>query len=146
MDLTLPGARQLLYTLHEGRQLSNVVLLAALFPLYNLPALSSDPISCALLLSACLREANTSGSDPARAVAETLLSSFKQLLSDTRPMPVPVGGSRFLESRWMRDAMLNIYDSLVIHRDDVSWVKDWCHRSGYDLLSNVGYIDLPSKI
>jgi hypothetical protein len=49
MDLTLPTARQLLYTLHEARQLSDVVLLAALFPLYNLPALSSDPISCALL-------------------------------------------------------------------------------------------------
>ncbi|KAF8491917.1 hypothetical protein F5888DRAFT_1860954 [Russula emetica] len=56
MDLTLPAARQLLYTLHEGRQLSDAVLLAALFPLYNLPALSSDPISCALLTSACLRE------------------------------------------------------------------------------------------
>jgi hypothetical protein len=138
IDLTLPAARQLLYTLNEGHQLSNVVLLAALFPLYNLPALSSDPISCALLLSACLRETNISSSDPARAVAETLLSPFKQLLSDTCPMPVPVEGNRFLESRWMKDAMLSILDSLVIRGHDASWVRDWCHRSGYNLSSNVG--------
>ncbi|KAF8480181.1 hypothetical protein DFH94DRAFT_630604, partial [Russula ochroleuca] len=138
MDLTLPAARQLLYTLHEGRQLSNAVLLAALFPLYNLPALSSDPISCALLMSACLREANISGSDPSRAVAETLLSPFKQLLSGTPTMPVPVGDNRFLESRWMKDAMLSILDSLVTQGHDASWVRDWCHRSGYNLSSNVG--------
>jgi hypothetical protein len=138
VDLTLPAARQLLYTLHERRQLSNVVLLAALFPLYNLPALSSDPISCALLLSACLREVNISGSDPARAVAATLLSRFKRLLSQTPPMPVPVGGNRFLESRWMKDAMSSTLDSLVVQGHEASWVRDWCRQSGYNLPSNVG--------
>ncbi|KAI0292933.1 hypothetical protein BC826DRAFT_1105323 [Russula brevipes] len=50
MDLTLTAARQLLYAFHEERQLSNVVALAALFPVYNLRALSSDPISCALFV------------------------------------------------------------------------------------------------
>jgi len=133
MDLTLPAARQLLYSLHEGRRLSDVVLLAALFPVYNLPALSSDPVNCALLTSACLREANISGSEPAQTIAVTLLSPFKQLLSQTPPMPVSVGGSRFLESRWMKDAMLSILDSLVIQGHDAGWVRDWCHRSGYNL-------------
>jgi len=137
MDLTLPAAHQLLYALHEGRLLSDVVLLAALFPLYNLPALSSDPISCALLTSACLREANTSGSEPAQEIATTLLSPFKQLLSQTPPMPVSVGGNRFLESRWMKDAMLSILDSLAIQGHEVGWVRDWCRRSGYNLPSNV---------
>lgn len=137
MDLTLPAARQLLYTLHEGRQFSDVVQLAALFPLYNLPDLSSDPISCALFMSACLREANMSGSDPARAIAETLLFPFKQLLSQTPPMPVPVGGNRFLESRWMKDAMLSILDSLVVQGHEASWVRDWCRRSGYNLTDNI---------
>ena len=133
MDLTLPAARQLLYTLHEGRQLSDVVLLATLFPLYNLPALSSDPISCALLMSACLREVDISSSDPAQAVAATLLSPFKQLLSQTPSMPVPVGENRFLESRWMKDAMLSILDSLVVQGHEASWVRDWCYQSGYYL-------------
>jgi hypothetical protein len=137
MDLTLPAARQLLYTLHEGHQISNVILLAALFPVYNIPALSSDPISCALLMSACLREANISGSDPARAVTTTLLSHFKHLLSRTPPMPVPIERNRFLESRWMKDAMLNILDSLVAQGHEASWVRDWCRRSGYNLPSNV---------
>ncbi|KAN0111737.1 hypothetical protein V8E52_008298 [Russula decolorans] len=138
MDLTLPAARQLLYTLHEGHQLSDVVLLAALFPLYNLPALSSDPISCALLTSACLREVNISDSEPAQVIAATLLSPFKQLLSQTPPMPVSAGGNRFLESHWMKDAMLSILDSLVVQGYEASWVRDWCRRSGYNLSSNVG--------
>jgi hypothetical protein len=138
MDLTLPAARQLLYTLHEGRQLSDAVLLAALFPLYNLPALSSDPISCALLTSASLREVNISGSEPAQVIAATLLSALKQLLSQTPPMPVSVGGNRFLESRWMKDAMSSIFDSLVAQGHEASWVSDWCRRSGYNLPSNVG--------
>jgi len=137
MDLTLPAARQLLYTLHEGRQLSDVVLLAALFPFYNLPEPTSDPISCALIVSACLREVNISGSDPARAIAATLLSLFKQLLSQTPPMPVPVGGNRFLESRWMKDAMLSILDSLVVQGHEASWVRDWCCRSGYYLTDSI---------
>ena len=138
MDLTLPAARQLLYTLHEGRQLSDVVLLAALFPLYDLPALSSDPLSCALLMSTCLREVTTSGSEPAQVIAATLMSPFKQLLSQTSPMPVSDGCNRSLESRWMKDAMLSILDSLVVQGHEASWARDWCRRSGYDLPSNVG--------
>jgi hypothetical protein len=138
MDLTLPAARQLLYALHEGRQLSDVVLLAALFPLYNLPAVSSDPISCAILTSACLREVNISGAEPARVMAATLLSPLEQLLSQTPPMPVSLAGNRFLESRWMKDAMLSILDSLVVEGREASWASDWCSRSGYNLQSTVG--------
>jgi len=138
MDLTLPAARQLLYSLHERQQLSDVVLLAALFPLYNLPAVSSDPVSCALLTSVCLREVNISGSEPAQVIAATLLPPFKQLLSQTPPMPVSVGGNRFLESRWMKDAMLSILDSLAIQGHEGSWVREWCHRSGYNMPSTVG--------
>jgi hypothetical protein len=52
MDFMLPAARRLLYALHEERKLYDVVILAALSRLYNLPAFSSDPISFALLISA----------------------------------------------------------------------------------------------
>jgi len=137
MDLTLTAARQLLYAFHEERQLSNVVALAALFPVYNLRALSSDPISCALFVSACLREGNISGSDPASVVAATFLSPFKQLLSQTLPMPLSVESNRFLESRWMKDAMLSILDLLGMQGHETSWVRDWCHRSHYNFLSNI---------
>ena len=133
VDLTLVAARHLLYALHEKRQLSNIVILAALFPLYNLPALSSDPISCALLVSACLREANSSSSKQAWTVAETFLSPLKQVLSQTPPMPVPVGSNRFLESRWMKDAMLGILDSLVVRGHESGWIRAWCYQSDYKL-------------
>jgi len=137
MDLTLAAARHLLYALHEKRQLSNIVILATLFPHYDLPALSSDPISCALLVSACLREANSSGSEPAWTVGEAFLSPLKQLLSQTPPMPVPVEANRFLESRWMKDAIRSILDSLVVRSHETSWVRAWCYQSGYNLSGNI---------
>jgi hypothetical protein len=136
VDLTLPGARHLLYALYEERQFSNIVVLVALFPLYNIPALTSDPISCALLLSACLREANSSGSEPALTIAETFLSPFKQLLSQTPPMPIPADANRFPERRWMKDAMLSILDSLVAQGHEAGWIRDWCYQSDYGLPSN----------
>jgi len=136
MDLTLPAARRLLYSLHEECQLSDVVTLAALFPMYNLPALSSDPISCALLISACLREVHNSGSEPAWTVATTLLSPFQQLLAQTPPMPVSVETNRFQENYWMKYAMLNIFDSFIVRGDDASWVREWCMKSGYRFSRN----------
>ncbi|KAI9511417.1 hypothetical protein F5148DRAFT_993907 [Russula earlei] len=132
MDLTITAARQLLYALHERRQLSNVAILAALFPLYNLPALSSDPTSCALLVSACLREANSSGSEPAWIVATTLLLPLKQLLSQTPPMRLLVEGTFFIENGWMKDAMLSILESLDVQGQEVGWVRDWCDKSSYN--------------
>jgi hypothetical protein len=137
MDLTIVAARQLLHALHEEHKLSSIFILATLFPVYNLPALTSDPICCALVVSACLREANISGSEPTRTIAKIFLSLFKQLLSQTPPMPVPVEAHRFLETRWMKDAMLNILDSLVIRGYEASWVRDWCYQSNYNLSSNI---------
>jgi len=133
MDLTLPAARQLLYALRERRHLTSVAMLAALFPRHNLPALSSDPISCALLVSACLREANASGSESAWIVAATFLSPLKQLLSQAPPMPVSAKCNRFAESYWMKDAMLSILESLLVRGQETGWVRDWCHQSGYNL-------------
>ena len=137
MDLTIVPARQLLHALHEEHKLSSIFILASLFPVYNLPALSSDPICCALVVSACLREANSPDSEPTRTIAEIFLSLLKQLLSQTPPMPVPVEANRFLETRWMKDAMLNILDSLVIRGHEASWVRDWCYKSNYNLSSNI---------
>jgi hypothetical protein len=137
MDLTLVAARQLLYALHEGHQLSSIFILAALFPVYNIPALSSDPICCALVVAACLREANNSGSKWTWTIAEMFLPPFKQLLSQTSPMPVPIEANRFLETRWMKDAMLSILDSLVVGGHEAGWIRDWCYRSNYNLSSNI---------
>jgi hypothetical protein len=134
MDLTLAAARHLLYALHEKRQLSSIVILAALSPLHNIPALSSDPISCALIVSACLRDSSEQG----WTVAETFLSPLKQLLSQTPPMPVPVGENRFLESRWMKDAMLSILGSLAVRSHETGWIRAWCYQSDYKLSGNIG--------
>ncbi len=136
MDLTLTAARRLLYAFHEEGTLSDAVTVAALFPLYDLPALSSDPVSCALLISACLREANTSSSEPAQTIAATLLHPFEQLLSQTPPASVPY--SPFWEHRsgeieWMKRATLSVVDSLAIGGQDDSRIRDWCMKSGFEL-------------
>jgi hypothetical protein len=137
MDLTLPAARQLLYALHEYGKLSDVVTLVPLFPLYNLPALSSDPISSALLISACLREARASGSESAWTMAVTLLPPFEQLLTETPPIPIPIPiqKGRFRENCWMNHAMLSILESLTVRGQDASRVREWCVKSGYELSS-----------
>ncbi|KAI9444306.1 hypothetical protein H4582DRAFT_1920733 [Lactarius indigo] len=135
MDLTPTAARRLLYAFHEEGTLSNVVTVAALFPLYNLPALSSDPVSCALLISACLREANASGSEPARTVAATLLHPFEQLLSQTPPASLPYNPfweHRSGEIEWMKRATLSVLNSLVTGGQDASRIRDWCMRSGFE--------------
>jgi hypothetical protein len=134
MDLTLPTARRLLYALHEERKLSDAITLAALFPLYNLPPLSSDIISFALLLSACLREAQVSGSEHAWTVAATLLSPFKQL-AQTPPMPIPIEKNRFQEHYWMKHAMLCMLDSLTVLGQDASWVREGCAKNDYKIPS-----------
>jgi hypothetical protein len=134
MDLTLTAARRLLYAFHEEGTLSDVVTVAALFPLYNLPALSSDPISCAFFISACLREANTSGSESARIVAAALLKPFEQLLSQTPPASIPCGSfwHHSEEIKWMERATLSILDSLAIGGQDTR-IRDWCRKSGFEL-------------
>ena len=137
MDLTLVAARQLLHALHEEHQLSSIFILAALFPAYNIPALSSDPVCCALVVSACLREANNSSSKPTWTIAEMFLPLFRRLLSQTSPMPVPVEANRFLETRWMKDAMLSILDTLVVGGHEAGWIRDWCYQSNYNLSSNI---------
>ncbi|KAH9958902.1 hypothetical protein BGW80DRAFT_1372378 [Lactifluus volemus] len=141
MDLTLPAARQLLYALHEEHKLSDVATLVALYPLYNLPALSSDPISSALLISACLREARASdpGSRYAWTMAATLLPHFEQLLTETPPIPIPIPieKNRFQENCWMYHAMLSILESLTVLDQDTSRVTEWCEKSGYGLSSKI---------
>jgi len=136
MDLTLAAARRLLYAFHEEGTLSDVVTVAALFPLYKLPALSSDPISCALFISACLREANASGSESPRTVAAALLGPFEQLLSQTPPASMPY--STFWEHRseeieWMKRATSSVIDSLAIGGQDTSRIRGWYMKSGFEL-------------
>ena len=135
MDLTPTAARRLLYAFHEEGTLSTVVSVAALFPLYNLPTVSSDPVSCALLISACLREANTTGSESARTVASALLHPFEQLLSLTPPASMPYDPfweHRSGEIEWMKRATLSVLDSLAVGGQDANKIRDWCMKSGFE--------------
>ena len=137
MDLTLTAARRLLYAFHEEGTLSDVVTVATLFPLYNLPTLSSDPVSCALFISACLREANTSGSESARTIAAALLHPFEQLLSLTPPASIPYSAyweHHSEEIKWMERATSSVLDSLAIGgQGQDTRIRDWCMKSGFAL-------------
>ncbi|KAI0258029.1 hypothetical protein BC834DRAFT_963960 [Gloeopeniophorella convolvens] len=134
LDLTPAAARHLMYALHEQRPLSDVIALATLYRLYKLPPLSADPVSCALLISACLREATASGSEPASTIATALLPGFKDLLSRTELMPTPQSATEnnsLKERLWMERAALNILEVLSSRGDDTKWIEDWCTRNGY---------------
>ena len=62
VPLSLPAGRQLLHSLHLQHPLSTTLTAAALYPVYNLPPVSEDLVSCALLTTACFHHAHVAKS------------------------------------------------------------------------------------
>ncbi|THH21231.1 hypothetical protein EW146_g315 [Bondarzewia mesenterica] len=153
LDLASPkAARRLLHSLHAEHPLSSSITLAALYRLYGLPALATDPVACALLTSACLRvakpiptnsntEIDTKGTErkSARTVANALVPALKDVLESTKPMPIKgqkglgKDGEVTRERVWMKWCLRKIEKALVGKGEDAEWVHKWRIRSGYIL-------------
>lgn len=54
LPLTLPAARQLLHAYHTTSDLSKLLAVSNLYPVYGLPPAHEDLVSCSLITSACL--------------------------------------------------------------------------------------------
>ncbi|KAI0311218.1 hypothetical protein OF83DRAFT_1177799 [Amylostereum chailletii] len=131
-DLTSPqAARHLLHSLHDNLPLSSSMALAALYSLYKLPSLSSDPIACTLLLAKCLDE---SKSEESRQVADVLLTALKTTLQDAAPLPVPENaGERSLlrERIWFRKTFAKVETILRARGDETSWIEEFRTKCGF---------------
>ncbi|KAL0071153.1 hypothetical protein AAF712_001713 [Marasmius tenuissimus] len=108
LPLTLPAARHLLYSLNAHGSLPDVLTASALYHVYNLPPVAEDVTSCALVLNAALKNAQsvpeatpTTGEDEAGTTSATpsapkhrsaslqiargLLPSLQTLLDKSKP-------------------------------------------------------------
>lgn len=114
MDLASPTiGRRLLHALHAHHPLSASVTLGALYGLYRLPSLASDPIACALLLTACLR-ATTASATPAPPPSSASSSTSPDAPSDavTTP-PVAPAKSTAKPARVVANALLPVLRDLL---------------------------------
>lgn len=58
VPLTLPAAHQLLHSLHLHHPLSLTLTVAALYPVYHLPPVNKDLLSCTMVTAACFHHAH----------------------------------------------------------------------------------------
>ena len=137
MDLaTLPAARRLLHSLHVQHPLSDSITLSALYKVYNLPALSSDLVSCAMLTSACFKN----NSPEAVTVAKGLVPNLRKLLESTPPeqMALPAMENKALRARteekekaWLAWTLAKIEKALQKQGEEFSWLREWRTASGH---------------
>ncbi|KAJ2916689.1 hypothetical protein MD484_g3699, partial [Candolleomyces efflorescens] len=99
LPLTLPSARQLLYSLHSTHPIGKLMTASALYGLYALPAAAQDYVSCAIIVSGCLAD----GSEDARRIAEALVPHLRELQRTEREEEL---GER--ERVWVREVMRSV--------------------------------------
>ncbi|KAF7363546.1 UDG domain-containing protein [Mycena sanguinolenta] len=104
LPLTIPAARRLLHgLLAKDRPFAEIITATALYTSHGLPPVQQDLPSCALLLSACLRNLKTAEGKEAietQSLIDALVPSLKKQLKKTMPMP---------ESRDVRDKTIRLW-------------------------------------
>ena len=101
----------------------------ALYPAYNLPPISTDLVSSAMLATACLSQE----SKQSKVLTEALLESVKHLLRTTPPIP-PSKSIRHSEDReqfWLARTLARIEEALQKQGRDNQWLHEWRERSGH---------------
>jgi len=122
-------ARQLMHSLHLKHPLASSVTLMALYPAYNLPPISTDLVSSAMLATACLSQE----SKQSKVLTEALLSSIKHMLRTTPPIPPskPIRRSEDREQFWLARTLAKIEEALQKQGQDNQWLHEWRERSGH---------------
>lgn len=122
-------ARQLMHSLHLKHPLTSTVTLMALYPAYNLPPVSTDLVSSAMLATACLNQ----GSKQSKVLADALVPSVKRLLQRAPPLPPskPVRYSEDREPVWLARTLAKIEEALKKQGQDYQWLHQWRKRSGH---------------
>jgi hypothetical protein len=122
-------ARQLMHSLHLKHPLASSVTLMALYPAYNLPPVSTDLVSIAMLTTACLKEE----SKQSKVLADVLVPSIMRLLNQTPPIP-PSKVIRYGEDRepaWLAGTLAKIEEALKKQGRGHKWLHAWRERSGH---------------
>jgi hypothetical protein len=129
LTLTQAGARQLLFSLHSRYPISDTMTATALWTVYNLPPIFSDPVSCAILAAACLKEDDTPQS---RVVGLAMLGRLKEMIGQAEKLPPKELND--LPRIWLEKALGKI-DRMIDkaeNADQLQWVRDWRADNGFN--------------
>ncbi|EIM87666.1 uncharacterized protein STEHIDRAFT_78748 [Stereum hirsutum FP-91666 SS1] len=131
LDLDRTSGRHLLHGLHLQHDLSDSITLAALYDVFNLRGLSSDPVSCAMLTAACLREASRTEKrkdvrDDARLVGQALLPSLQRALTKYKTAE-KLKGKRYSEKEisWLRWTLKKVEIGVVKAGWSSAWLREF---------------------
>ncbi|KAJ7188527.1 hypothetical protein C8R46DRAFT_1054963 [Mycena filopes] len=155
MPLTLPAARRLLHSLiAAGRPLADVITVTALYAAHGLPPVHDDLPSCALLLSACLRELKGPAAPAAQGEAsapegevrappteeqrketgelvDALVLALRQRLAEAAPMPESKDIRDKTVRRWLKAVMLDVREFLQGNGQERGWLEAWMVQSRF---------------
>ncbi|KAI0927540.1 hypothetical protein AcV5_008052 [Taiwanofungus camphoratus] len=132
------AARRLLHSLHVEHPLQDSITLAALFRIYNLPPISSDLVSCAMLTSACFKH----GTRQSLAIAHEMVPHLKGLLEKVEPQTMQLSRESMeraknteKEKTWLAWTLTKIEKALQKEGSDCSWLSQWRKDSGHAQLA-----------
>lgn len=131
LPLTLRVARELLLSLSKG-SVEDVFAATALYPIYSLPPVSTDPLSCAILYRHCLRHETPE----TQAVAQGLLPALQKGLKGMDFSSPYAPNELHLLSAELRRLR-------KIMKTETKFVDDWI--SAYDALDTV-YVAKKGKV
>ena len=118
-----------MHSLHVKHPLASSVTLMALYPAYNLPPISTDLVSSAMLTTACISQE----SKQSQVLIDALLPSIKRLLKNTPPIPPskPIRHDEDREQFWLARTLAKIEKALEKQGRDHQWLHEWRERSGH---------------
>ncbi|KAJ6502432.1 hypothetical protein C8R45DRAFT_862318 [Mycena sanguinolenta] len=135
LPLTVPAARRLLHgLLAKDRPFAEIVTATALYASHGLPSVQQDLPSCALLLSACLRNLKTAEGKEAietQSLIDALVPSLKKQLKKTTPMPESRDVREKTIRLWLKSIMLDVNEFLRGKEAPREWLESWMARSRF---------------
>jgi hypothetical protein len=117
----------LLFSLHSRYPISHTIAASALWPVYNLPPINSDPVPCAILAAACLK----SDTPESRVVGLAMLDRLKQLISKDEKLPSKALND--LPRIWLERALAKV-DWMIRsmeNAEELQWVRNWRSSNGF---------------
>ena len=123
---SLSAARHMLHSLYSKYPLSDSMTVAALFGVYKLPPVSSDPAACSMLYAACLKDKSAN----ARVAGNALFEELKKHVQYKPPVRAPkesVIRARYSEKPniWLLDALRTIEKVHKKTGKEWKWLRYW---------------------
>ncbi|KAF8635774.1 hypothetical protein AX17_003861 [Amanita inopinata Kibby_2008] len=133
LKLTLPGARQLLHSLHVDHPIDKVIAASALYSVYSLTPIAQDLVSCSMLVSACFKH----NSKDSLKVANALVPHLRRMVQQTGPVSVGAPTEKKATEKsqaWLQWTLRKVDKALFAQNDTrAEWLRDWRTRNGHIL-------------